>query len=156
MRKYLALLLILLSFFVLSACGQSPVDAPGQVSPPTEEETHLHQPPTDTNVLEHESGGYCGNTATTVSCLGLGKDGEAWEKTFYFDDSVALTDLLRFLKYDGDVCRCPPEYTVDTELGEGYDINLTEGFARYEGGQTDLTAEQLEQISQIIERVRDD
>ena len=78
--------------------------------------------------------------------------GEPWEASFAGSDSVALTDLLRYLDYSGDICRCLPEYNVDTEFGKGYGINLTEGYARYDGGQTPLTEEQIEQIGEIIAR----
>ena len=59
---------------------------------------------------------------------------------------------LWYLDYSGDVCRCLPEYSVDTEFGTGYGVNLTEGYARSGGGQTDLTEEQVEQIREILER----
>ena len=42
------------------------------------------------------------------------------------------------------------EYTVDTEFGTGYEINLTEGFARYEKGQAELTQAQIDTIAEII------
>ena len=72
--------------------------------------------------------------------------------SFWGDDSVALTDLLLYLDYSGDVCRCMPEYRVDTEFGTGYGINLTEGYARCGDGQASLTAEQAEQIQAILDR----
>ena len=108
-------------------------------------------PAGENNVLEHEEAGYCGNTITTVS-RETGMGGEPWEASFAGSDSVALTDLLRYLDYSGDICRCLPEYNVDTEFGKGYGINLTEGYARYDGGQTPLTEEQIEQIGEIIAR----
>lgn len=103
------------------------------------------------NVAAHEKTLYCGNTITSVT-KEKWADGETWTADFWGEDSIALTDLLRFLDYSGEVCRCLPEYTVDTEFGDGFGVNLTEGYARYGDGQTDLTAEQLELIREIIER----
>ena len=51
----------------------------------------------------------------------------------------------------GQVCRCLPEFTVDTEFG-GYDVDLTESYARCESGQAALTAEQTDSIQGIWER----
>ena len=66
--------------------------------------------------------------------------------------SVTLTDILVNLDYDPmHVCRCRPEYTVDTEFGTGYGINLTAGYARCDKGQADLTQEQIDTIAEIIE-----
>ena len=60
--------------------------------------------------------------------------------------------MLVNLDYDPmHVCRCRPEYTVDTEFGTGYGINLTAGYARCDKGQADLTQEQIDTIAEIIE-----
>lgn len=108
-----------------------------------------HVPPEKSNVLDHEADGYCGNTVTKV------KDYHGWEQSFWGSDSVAMTDLLRFLDYSGGICRCPVEYIVDTEFGENYGINLSEGFVRHDEGQTDLTQEQIELIREIIHRAEE-
>ncbi len=122
-------------------------DDPIPLSDRTEAEAseHHHALSDTDHTLEHDPAGYCGNTVTTVSC-------EAWEVSFWGGDSVALTDLLLYLDYSGDVCRCLPEYTVDTEFGTGYGVNLTEGYARHDGGQVPLTAEQVEEIRGILDR----
>lgn len=74
------------------------------------------------------------------------------EYTFMGTDSVNLTDILINLKYDPmRVCRCAPELTVKTEFGEPYGVNLTQGYARCEDGQADLTAEQIDLIRKIID-----
>ena len=57
-------------------------------------------------------------------------DSESRKVSFWYDDSVALTDLLLYLDYSGEVCTCLPEYSVDTEFGAGYGVSLTGGFAR--------------------------
>lgn len=149
----------------LTACGAAPTQAAARTGAPAEtvpeesaanapedpEPSHVHQPSRDSNVVAHEPAGYCGNTVTTVSretCPGS----EPWEASFWGDDSVALTDLLRYLDYSGDVCKCLPEYYVDTEFGTGYGVNLTEGYARYDGRQTDLTEEQAALIQEILNR----
>ncbi len=108
-------------------------------------EEHTHQTASEPQTVDDPVEGYCGNTQTTIYL-----DGEA--VTFMYDESVTLTDILINLAYDPDkVCRCLPEYTVDTEFGKGYGINLTEGYVRCEKGQADLTAGQIDQISAIIE-----
>lgn len=89
--------------------------------------------------------GYCGNTMTTIVL-----DGE--EYTFWAGDSVNLTDILINLKYDPmRVCRCAPEFTVKTEFGKPYGVNLTNGYARCEEGQADLTEDQIKMIQSIID-----
>lgn len=107
---------------------------------------HDHQPAGEPQTVEDPVSGYCGNTVTKVTV-----DGE--EYSFWGGDSVTLTDILENLAYDpGQVCRCMTEFTVDTEFGSGYGVNLTESFARCEAGQAALTAEQAEAIRDIIDR----
>lgn len=105
----------------------------------------------DGNILsptpqQPEQNVYCGNTQTTIK-----KDGK--EYTFMGGDSVTLTDLLRTLNYDNGICKCLPDYTVDTEFGIGYGIKLIEGeaYVRYNGKQCSLTDEQVAIIKKIIE-----
>ena len=142
------LILTLLLLVLPAACGGNPMPAepavpvPEETAAAPEEAPCVHRPFQGDNVTEHEAAGYCGNTVTTVSREGRG-GGEA---------SSALTDLLLYLDYSGNVCRCLPEYSVDTEFGTGYGVNLTEGYARFGGGQADLTEEQVEQIREILER----
>ena len=113
---------------------------------------HNHKLSSGNNVVEHEVFGYCGNTITTITYKYFGKgDDKSWTKSFMGGNSVALTDLLRHLDYKEGICRCLPEYTVDTEFGTGYGINLTEGYARYNGCQVSLTAEQIKEITAIME-----
>ncbi len=166
-RRMLPLLLLLLPL-VLTACaasagggepetGGTPMeknpdyvditspDAPLPLAAEPDAEEHRHALSEEDHTLEHEPAGYCGNTVTTVSC-------EAWEASFWGGDSIALTDVLLYVDYSGDVCKCLPEYNVDTEFGTGYGINLTEGYARHDGGQVSLTAEQVEKIQGILDR----
>ena len=106
---------------------------------------HDHQVAATAQTVDDPVTGYCGNTQTTLYI-----DGK--EYSFMYGYSVTLTDILVNLNYDPmRVCRCRPEYTVDTEFGKGYGINLTEGYARCDKGQADLTQEQIDTIAVIIE-----
>lgn len=141
---------------VLTGCAESTVSAEpvvsGVAAADQDEDAHSHQLSEGDNVAEHEEAGYCGNTVTTVSCHPGGRENEAvWEKTFEGGESVALTNLLRYLDYSGEICKCLPEYTVDTEFGQGYGINLAQGYVRHNDGQVELTAEQLQEIQGIMD-----
>lgn len=106
------------------------------------------------NVLPHDSIGYCGNIVTTVKYDPIGKADECWEKSFWGSHSVALTDMLRWLDYSDDICRCKPEYTVTTEGGDVYGVNLAEGYVRYGKGQVQLTESQMTELKATIEAVK--
>ncbi len=150
-------LCILLCFLLLlSGCAglpreaqvpAEPEEAPEPVIPPTAE-SHAHTAPED-NILPHENMGYCGNTITTAASW----DG-SWEASFWSSPSVRLTDLLLYLDYQDECCDCVPEYTVDTEFGQGYAISLSQGFARYEGAQVDLTQAQIDEISESLNQIQ--
>ena len=106
---------------------------------------HTHVPAEDPQTVDDPVTGYCGNTITTIIL-------EDKEYTFMGSDSVNLTDILINLKYDPmRVCRCTPEFTVKTEFGEPYGVNLSQGYARCEDGQADLTEEQIEKIREILD-----
>lgn len=144
MKWYGRVCLALALTLALAACGagRGPAAEDGALRPPV--------CPGD-NLTEHEAAGCCGSAVTTVSREDRVWD-EPWEASFWGDDSAALTDLLLHLDYSGGVCRCLPEYSVDTELGMGYGVNLTEGYGRRGDGQADLTEEQVKQIREILER----
>lgn len=165
MKKALILLGVLIFSLALAACAapsggdvpetaepeQLASGAPAAPEDKTDEpEVHSHSPADSGNIVPHEPGGYCGNTVTKVSYDPMGGE-EGWERSFWGDRSVALTDLLMYLDYSEGVCRCRPEYTVDTEFGEGYGINLSEAYARYEGKQVSLTDRQVEEIREILD-----
>ena len=106
----------------------------------------VHEPAAEPQTVADPVTGYCGNTVTEVTL-----DGETY--SFWGDDSVTLTDIVINLDYDPEaVCRCLPEFTVDTEFGDGYGVNLTESYVRCEAGQASLTVEQAEAIREIVER----
>lgn len=106
---------------------------------------HEHKVAETPQTVDDPVCGYCGNIMTIIIL-----DGK--EYTFMGSDSVNLTDILINLKYDPmRVCRCVPEFTVKTEFGESYGVNLSQGYARCEDGQADLTEEQIERIREILD-----
>ena len=109
------------------------------------QDNHSHIQAEQPQTVDDPVAGYCGNTMTTIIL-----DGK--EYTFMGSDSVNLTDILINLKYDPmRVCRCAPEFTVKTEFGEPYGVNLNQGYARCEEGQADLTPDQVTFIQQILD-----
>ena len=106
---------------------------------------HPHAPAEDPQTVDDPVTGYCGNTMTTIVL-------DEIEYSFMGSDSVNLTDILINLKYyPMRVCRCAPEFTVKTEFGDHYGVNLNQGYARCEEGQADLTEEQIEKIREILD-----
>ena len=101
------------------------------------------------NPAGNEAAESCGNTVTTVSYWG---DDESWEVSFEGSDSTALTDILLHLEYDGDTCKCLPEYDVYMESGEEYGLSLTGKYARHDDRQVSLNEEQVRQIQEILDR----
>ena len=92
--------------------------------------------------------GYSGHYVTKVYA-----DGQEYE--LRGADSAAMTDILTGLDYDPDaVCRCMAEFTVDTELLAGIEVNLKEAFARCEKGQAALTEVQVTILREIMENLR--
>lgn len=111
----------------------------------TVETDHTHQPAKEEQTVSDPFVGYCGNTQTTIYF----KDNKSY--TFMSGNSVTMTDILLNLDYDTKkLCNCSPEYKVDTEFGLGYGINLTEGYARCDKGQAELTKEQIDKLKEII------
>lgn len=112
----------------------------------SENTDHGHDPAVSPQmIVDDEPGGYCGNTVTKIKI-------DENEYSFWGEDSVRLTDMLLHLDYSGDICRCLPEYTVDTEFGSDYGINLTDFYVRHDGGQVQLTEDQVQEIREIIDR----
>lgn len=169
MKKELSVVFVLVLALTLTACAASASggapeagSAPeGSASLPPEDASqpegdHDHQPAEVDNIVPHEQMLYCGNTITTVRRNDWLGD-SPWEASFWGGDSVALTDLLIHLDYSGDICRCLPEYYVKTEFSEEeYGVNLSNSYARYNGGQVELTREQTDLIRDILDRNRPD
>lgn len=106
---------------------------------------HGHEAAGEPQTVEDPYSGYCGNTMSTIIL-----DGK--EYTFEGSDSVYLTDTLLNLAYDPDkLCDCMAEFTVKTEFGGPYGVNLSQGYARFDGAQADLTKEQVEAIRDIVD-----
>ena len=64
-----------------------------------------------------------------------------------------MTELLKSVSYNPNfVCKCLPEYTVELEDGSAYGVHLSEGYARCDAGQANLTEQQVEKLRQIIEK----
>ena len=147
MKRSVTILIMLSLLLSLSACVQPEAIEPIGEAPSiggTQNDTHI--PATSPQTVQNPTRGYCGNTQTTV----FFSDGT--KNTFMGSESVTLTDILINLDYKAEkVCKCAAEYTVNTETGTGYAINLTEYFVRYDKGQADLTKEQADTIQKIID-----
>ena len=148
--KYFCLILALLA--VVSGCGNGDVDLenskPSPI-PPNDgillnADGHTHKKADEPQTVSDPYSGYCGNTMTAVRC------GDK-ECSFMGGNSVYITDLLLNLDYDPKkVCKCLPEYTVDTEFYQGYGVNLSGGYARCDKGQAELTGEQVDKLREIL------
>lgn len=163
MKRYLSAVFSLALALALVSCGvqaaggaekvpEGAASVPAADTSQPQEPGHSHQLAQEDNVLPHEEVGYCGNTITKVR-QNERLEEDPWEVSFWGSDSVALTDLLIHLDYSGEICRCLPEYYVDTEFSqEEYGLNLTSGYVRYGEGQAELTQEQVELLQGILER----
>lgn len=140
MKKIIAALVSLAFLFLLCACESSTDDLSSTTS------DHTHQSAAEEQTVSDPVTGYCGNTITKIYF----DEDKSYE--FWGGESVTVTDILINLSYDKNkLCKCLPEYTVDTELGTGYGINLSAGYARCDKGQADLTAEQVDKLKDIVE-----
>ena len=105
----------------------------------------IHEPAAEPQTVEDPVNRYCGNTVTEGVL-----DGETY--SFCYSDAVGLTELVISLRYAEGTCRCLPEFTVNTEFGGGYGVNLTEHYVRSGDSQCPITEEQAEEIRGILER----
>lgn len=139
MKRIIVVFVSLALMLVLCACNspESNLSAPSS--------DHTHQVAVEEQTVSDSVSGYCGNTQTTIYF------DDDIKCTFMYGESVTMTDILINLEYDkSKLCKCLPEYTVDTEFGTGYGINLTEGYARCDKGQAELTKEQVDKLKEII------
>ena len=119
------------------ALGEAKADRPDDDHAPADEPASANG--TDT--------GSCGNTSVTVTL-----DESVY--TIPGSDAVTLTAILENLDYDPQsISNCLAEFTVETEVGTEYEVNLTEYFARCDAGQAALTRKQADAIREIIERL---
>jgi len=108
------------------------------------ESAHVHTVVSEAQTVDDPVTGYCGNTWTTIRSNGS-------SYTFCYDKSVTLTNIVINLDYDpGKTCRCMAEFSVDTEFGTDYQVNLTQGFVRCDKGQAELTQAQIDEIAAIF------
>ena len=130
--------------------GASNSTAMGGDEKPVEEELHIdhsHSFEEDTEA-RNTTAAYCGNMLTTIYM-------DEMNVTLAGSDSVKITDIMIHLDYEPDrICRCMAEFTVDTEMISGIQVNLTEAFARCEKGQAALTEEQVATLRKIIESLQ--
>ena len=116
-------------------------------SPATGAQTHSHSFAEDAQTRSDPINGWCGNMTITIRR----EDGT---HNISGTDAAAITDILVNLNYRQEaLCNCPGEFTVDTEILTGIQLNLTLGFARCELGQCDLTAPQVAAIQEICSRL---
>lgn len=104
---------------------------------------HTHRP-AEPAEEDKNAVGWCGNLTAAISLDGV-------TYSLSGTDAVTLTDILYQLDYAPEnLCRCPAEFTADTEMGVGYAISLTNYFVRFEDRQAGLTEVQAETIRQIL------
>ena len=73
--------------------------------------------------------------------------------SFIADKSADMVEILMNLKYEkAKLCNCLPEYKIDIGFETHYGINLTEGYARCDKGQADLTKKQIEVLENNKEK----
>ncbi len=106
-----------------------------------------HAPADEPESASGTENGSCGSTSVTVTLGGSAH-------TISGSDAVTLTAILENLDYDPQsVCNCLAEFTVETEVGTEYEVNLTEYFARCDAGQAALTRKQADAIREIVQRL---
>ena len=130
-----------------NAAPESAAPALGEEKADRPDDDHTHVPADEPETTGGAKGGYCGNTSATVTL-----DGSAY--TLSGSDAVTLTAILENLDYTSDdICSCSTEFTVETEVGTEYEVNLTEYFARCDAGQAALTRKQADAIREIVQRL---
>lgn len=130
-----------------NAAPESAAPALGEAKADRPDDDHTHAPAGEPESTNDTEDGYCGNTSVTVT---LG--GSAY--TLSGSNAVTLTAILENLDYTSDdICSCSAEFTVETEIGTEYEVNLTEYFARCDAGQAALTQKQADAIREIVERL---
>lgn len=134
------------AFYVWDECGIYEItatwDAPGYQGTAT---YYVYFMVVSNCLVAEESSNVCNATRVTFHL----EDGNY---SFMGGNAVILTDLLLGLNYDPmKVCRCMPEFTVDTDYKTGYGINLRENYVRCDQGQAELTPEQAYAIREYMQ-----
>ena len=152
MKRIMVSALVIASILCGCAGNKNTPSSPKEISPTFMKSTkstvtsHSHSNKIKDNTVSNPITGFCGNTVTTIT-----KDGK--EYSFWGGDSVEITSMLINLDLSDSVCECSPEFTVDIELGEDFSVNLSDGWVRKGGCQTDLTYEQTESFKSIISKL---
>lgn len=67
------------------------------------------------------------------------------------EEAAALESLLSQLSYSPHkVCKCLPQYELQMPHGT-YGVHLSQGYARCEEGQADLTEAQIQELKRLID-----
>ena len=91
-------------------------------------------------------------SSTTVTYKSMFDEKESWVATFGGKDSYDITELLLSLDYSEEMCKCLPEYSVKTTIGDyGLHLSESESYARLGTKQATLTEEQREKFEGILE-----
>ena len=110
---------------------------------------HVHTLETTDNTVSDKIHATCGNVRSIIH---FDKD------TFYcfmYEESITLHNMLTNLKYNSDyLCKCLSEYQIEIDT-KNYEVNLSEGYARSDEGQVQLTAEQVQTLREIITWAKD-
>ena len=137
--KRMILCLLVICTLVLGGCQSADKKDTSTDTQPSHTHAVAEHPQTIENPLTRTSQ----TLEVTVSIAG-----EA--HSFQGRHALTMTNILFNLAFDpAKVCDCEAEYTVDTQFGTGYQINLTHGFVRCEQGQADLTTEQIYRIREV-------
>ena len=130
-----------------NAAPESAAPALGEEKADRPDDEHTHAPADEPESANGTDTGSCGNTSVTVTL-----DESVY--TIPGSDAVTLTAILENLDYTSDdICSCSTEFTVETEIGTEYEVNLTEYFVRCDAGQAALTQKQADAIREIVERL---
>lgn len=152
MKKLMVFLLSVLILLPMFACGKkgeetSSSDPNNSLVPLMEyssTDEHTHDLVSEPQTISEPITGFCGNIVTRII-----KDGV--EKSFSSGDSVELTSILINLNYSKPMCKCAAEFLVYVETeSEPYEVNLSQNFVRFGGKHAELTQQQVETITTIL------
>lgn len=90
-----------------------------------------------------------GKTESRIYCIRE----DTYSSYLTYEQVQQLDEILSTLDYDKNrLCLCLPEYEIDMGDGVTYGVHITEGYARCDKGQADLTKEQSDVIYSIIRK----
>jgi len=91
----------------------------------------------------------CGSEVMTLKYRGASAE-YLWQHSFMGVESAAATYILRNLEYTEDICKCLPEYEVESEFGD-FGVSLKESYARQGQKQAKLTEAQISELTRIFQ-----